>query len=41
MSGDPGWRILPFDKLNIPRIAELAWKLRYPATSNTDKIDLL
>jgi hypothetical protein len=35
------WWILPFHKLNIPRIAELAWKFRHPATGYTDKIDIL
>jgi hypothetical protein len=39
--GDPGWRILPFHKLDIPWVAELAWKLCNPAAGNTDKIDLL
>lgn len=39
--GDSRWRILPFHKLDIPRIAELAWELCHPATTYTDKIDIL
>ena len=39
--GDSCWGILPFHKLDIPRIAKLARKFCYSATGNTDKIDIL
>lgn len=39
--GDSRWGILPFHKLDITRIAELAWKFRHPAAGYTDKIDIL
>ena len=39
--GDSRWGILPFHKLDIPRIAELAWKFCHPAAGYTDKIDIL
>jgi hypothetical protein len=38
---DPGWRILPFHKLYIPRIAELTWEFCHPTASYANKIYIL
>jgi hypothetical protein len=38
---DPGWGILPFHKLDIPRIAELTWEFCHPTAGYANKIYVL
>ena len=37
----PGWGILPFHKLYIPRITELTWEFSHPTASYANKIYVL
>jgi hypothetical protein len=39
--GDPGWRILPLHKLDIPWIAELTREFCHPTTGYANKVDIL